>query len=149
MIQPAIDVAVKPTLMTLFMVLLPHVVVVLIMLFLVPVSGVMKLVMISLIFLSCLYFLQLHVFQALRHSVIRIQQDSVGNWLVTMAGKGNHAIPCELSSSSFISPLLVILNFKCAHFLFLYTALITPGSIARQDFRRLRVRLKTMKRKKT
>ncbi len=148
MIRPAIDFPVKPTLMTMFMVVLPHLLVVLIVLLLVPVSWVIKLALVSLILLSCLFFLQLHVFQKLPYSVIRIQQDSVGNWMVTRVGKDNHAMPCELSSSSYISPLLIILNFKCDQFFPFYTALITPNSLAEQDLRRLRVRLKTMKRKK-
>jgi len=130
-------------------VLLPHVLAMLIVLFIVPVSWLIKLSLVSLIVLSGLYFLQLHVFQTLHNSVVRIQQDSAGNWQVTSATRDkNKTVPCELSSSSFISPLLIILNFKGDHFFPFYTALITPSSLTGQDFRRLRVHLKTMKKRK-
>ena len=130
------------------MVVFPHFLAVLLILFLVPLAGFMLLSLLFLIILSLLYFLSVHIFQKLHHAVIGIQRDSTNNWLITTAKDKNKAFHSELLSSSFVSPWLVILNFKGNHKLNAYTALIPLGSLPEDDFRRLRVILKTMKNKK-
>ena len=133
--------------MTQLMVFVPHVLAVLVVIFLVPVLWLIKLGLVSLIVLSLMYFLQLHVFQKLHNTVINIQQDSVNNWLVTTLGDDNKPVQRELLPSSFVSPYLIILNFSSSNRILPFTALITSGSLSEPDFRHLRVRLKTMKKK--
>lgn len=130
------------------MIFVPHLLAILIVIFLVPVLWLLKLGLATLIVLSLLYFFQLHVYQKLSNSVISIQQDSANNWFVTTLHDNGQAVQRELLASSFVSPYLIILNFSGSNSLLPYTALVPPGSLPEKDFRRLRVRLKTMKKKK-
>ena len=93
------------------------------------------------IIFSLFYFLRLHYHKSLKKSVTSIHQDSANNWFIEVAH--NEQQPVLLSPSSFESKSLIILNYVGINNVS-YCALITPDCISRDDFRRLRVRLKSV-----
>lgn len=84
------------------------------------------------------YFLKLHYWQQLPRSVLEINQDGQGQWAIRCyAGDWQLA---KLMPDSFVSTLLVIMNFTVEKRR--YTVILPAGSLDKDTFRRLRVRIR-------
>ena len=139
-------VRIRPTWFTRLLVLAPHLAAVIVTLVLLPLPLLLRVGLLAVIVFSLVYYYRLHVLQNSPRSVLQIEQDAAQNWLATISAQdgGNRVEQLNLRAASFVSPLLLVLNFRGldnAH----YTALITPGGLPKRDLRRLRVRLKTLK----
>lgn len=136
---------VRPTWFTRLLVLAPHLAAFIVVLLLPPFPLLLRLGLLAAIVFSFVYYYRLHVLQRSPRSVLQIEQDAAQNWLATIADQDgeNRVAQLNLRVSSFVSPFLLVLNFKGLDNAS-YTALITPGGLPEQDFRRLRVRLKTL-----
>jgi len=137
-------VPVKPSLTIYLLVVLPHLSAISIVVFLVVSTSyrLTPLVLIScfattvFILFSLIYFARLHLLQNLKKSVLEIQQDSAQNW--TVVTRNQELKQVELLNTSFISTLIVVLNFKGLK-REVYTTVFAADSLPDQDFRRLRV----------
>lgn len=141
-----------PTFILFLLVFVPHVIALLVVLIflLIPtlissVSSSLSLVVsfasISCIVFSFIYLMRLHFWKTHNKSIKEIHLDSATNWTVVCGNKRH--VQVELLTTSFVSYFLVILNFKGLNNR-VYTAIIVPDSLSDQDFRRLRVRVKTV-----
>lgn len=83
------------------------------------------------------HYLRVHYWQSARQSVLEINQDAEKQWAV-LAGNEWHLV--DLLSSSFVSPALVVLNFKGKATSF--TAILPADSLDEDTHRRLRVRVR-------
>ncbi|HFC91830.1 MAG TPA: hypothetical protein ENJ51_03370 [Leucothrix mucor] len=89
---------------------------------------------------STYYFYRWHISRTLNKSILELHINSSGDWsLLTFTKKYNNVTPLD---SSFSSQYLVIINFSMTT-IGQYTLLITNDMISKNEFRRLRVRLKT------
>jgi len=98
-----------------------------------------KLIITSLIFLSTLYYVRLHIHQVLKKSVRVIYQDSSKNWFIETTNIEKKEV--KLSNTSFFSWSLILINFLDFNNK-KYTVLITPDSLLNEEYRRLIVRLR-------
>lgn len=71
-----------------------------------------------------------------------MHKDSNDSWSLTL--RENEKVNVSISATSFSSNLLIILNFK-DEFEKQYTSLITPDSVTHDEFRKLKVYIKTKK----
>jgi len=83
------------------------------------------------------YYLKLHYWQSLAKSVLEINQDAEKQWSV-LAGDKWHLV--NLLPSSFVSPLLIVLNFKGPTESFV--VILPADSLDANTHRRLRVRVR-------
>lgn len=83
------------------------------------------------------HFLNLHYKQSLKKSVLEINQDADKQWAV-LAGENWHLV--DLMPSSFVSPWLIVLNFKGRAGRF--TVILPADSLGGDTHRRLRVRIR-------
>ena len=83
------------------------------------------------------YFLKLHYWQSLRRSVLEINQDAEKQWAVLTGEKWNLV---DLLANSYVSPWLIVLNFKGAAGKF--TVSLPADSLDDDTHRRLRVRVR-------
>jgi len=138
-----LSIRIKPSITKILIIVVPHV---LIASFLLFNSYIFKLgnsiLMLSLLFtiLSLFYFIKLHLNMSLKQSIYSISRDINNKWWVNYKNKKN--INITLSSNSFVSNYLILLNTidaskKCS------TIIITPDSIKKDQFRQLKVILKT------
>ena len=86
------------------------------------------------------YFIRLHYWKNLKTSVREINQDAEGQWSVLSNRKADDWQAVELLPNSFISTLLIVLNFKGKQHR--YSVILPAGSLDKDTFRRLRVRIK-------
>lgn len=84
-----------------------------------------------------IYFFRLHYFKSLSRSVLEINQDAEKQWAV-LAGERWHLV--DLLANSYVSPWLVVLNFKGAAGRF--TVILPADSLDKDTHRRLRVRVR-------
>lgn len=89
---------------------------------------------------SYFYYYQWHVTQSLVKSIVKIKLSSTGEW--SLINSQNKLIKVALQPTSFLSKYLLILNFYSLRNK-KYTVLISKGRVNPNDFRRLKVRLKT------
>lgn len=93
-----------------------------------------------LIISSYFYYYQWHVVRVFNKSIVEIHINASGDWSVfSCRGK---QIKVDLLASSFVSQPLIILNF-CSLNSRKYTVLITKNMLNENEFRHLKVRLKT------
>jgi len=135
-----LTVPVQTSLMKSLIIFVPHLIALVFMIFFVDLPWFILLFLISLITVSIVYYLRLHLLKNLKKSVISVHQDSTRNWHIVCAHQDNKQ-PVELQGSSFISPLMLILNFKDINNK-RYSVLFMPDSLPEQYFRRLRVRIR-------
>jgi uncharacterized membrane protein YgcG len=89
---------------------------------------------------SYLHTYRWHVAQTLKRSILEVTLNSSGDFsIITYLAKPKKVI---LLASSFSSQYLIILNF-CSSDSRKYTVLLTNGMITEDDFRHLKVHLKT------
>ena len=86
---------------------------------------------------SATYFLLLHYKQSLKKSVLEVNQDAEKQWAVLADGKW-HLV--DLLPNSFISPWLIVLNFKGGSGR--YSVILPADSLDKDTHRRLRVRVR-------
>lgn len=135
-----LTVPVQTSLIKSLLVFMPHLVAMIFVIFFVSYPWFVLLFIILSIGISLFYYLRLHLLQNVKKSVLAIYQDSTKNWTIVTANDEQKK-PVELQTSSFISPLIVLLNFKDAKNK-TYSAIFVPDSLTGQDYRRLRVRVR-------
>ena len=96
----------------------------------------------SCIAISLVYFVRLHLTYSSNKSIYKIHIHTNDNWSVTFRDDEKDNI--SISASSFTSNMLIVLNFKDSSENY-YTALITPDSVNKDEFRKLKVLIKTQK----
>ncbi len=127
--------------------MLPHLLAILLISNIGNLSFLLKLIVILGALISAIYFLRLHIFQTLKHSVLLIRQDSVNNWFVLTAGE-SELRSMTLMTTSFVSNYFIILNYRLDDSSYLSkecTALITNDSLLKEEFRILKAKLKMFK----
>ncbi len=124
----------------LIMIATVHLVVALILVFMAQLLPIIALLFLLVIIASSYYyFYRWHVSRTLSKSILELHINSSGDWtLITATKKHNNVIPLD---SSFSSQHLMIINFSIST-ISQYTLLITKDMISKNEFRRLRVRLK-------
>ena len=95
------------------------------------------------IVISCVYSICLHIKLNLKKSILAINDDLNKDWKITL--KDNHFKNVTLSPASFISNYIILLNFRDILEKSDYTSVITPYCVSKDDFRRLKVLVKTNK----
>jgi len=130
---------INPSYQKLGLILLPPFFVCMLLIFLDMFSFKYKLIITSLIFLSTLYYVRLHIHQVLKKSVRVIYQDSSKNWFIETTNIEKKEV--KLSNTSFFSWSLILINFIDFNNK-KYTVLITPDSLLNEEYRRLIVRLR-------
>lgn len=132
----------KPSMQKWLIVLIPHVLISIMVICFSVFSLWIKLLLFLVIFISFIYYSRLHLFLHCKKSVVSIHQDSARKWLLSTnesTDKGDR-LSADLLPSSFVSKMLVILNYKDSIGK-VYTVIITPDCYSNNEFRRLRVRL--------
>jgi len=135
-----LTVPVQASLIKLLLIFVPHLLAIVFVIIFVTLSWFILLFIIALIGFSLFYYVRLHLWQNLNKSVVEVHQDSTKNWTIVCANQDEKE-PVKLQANSFISPLIVILNFKGLNNK-AYSALFVPDSLPETDFRRLRVRIR-------
>lgn len=95
-----------------------------------------------LIISSLVYFYRLHLSRTLSKSIFEISMDSKNCWRILLSDAVKKDV--VVSGSSFDSNFLIILNFEDMEEKY-YVALITADSVTNEEFRKLKVFLKTQK----
>jgi len=103
-------------------------------------SVVIAILALLLVISSFVYYYRWHVTQSLAKSIIRVKLSSIGDW--SLINSQNKRIKATLLPTSFLSQYLLILNFHSLE-MKKYTVLIPKGRVSSDDFRQLKVRLKT------
>lgn len=140
---------IKASLQKCLLIVIPHLVIGAIVLMAPPLNLYIKGTAILLVLLSFVYYFRLHIKADLKQSVSAIRQDSAENWGLQLHSSENQDyISVALLASSFASNVLIILNFsdtsKGSLAKGAYRVLITPDSVSEDEYRRLKVRLKTI-----
>ena len=122
------------------MISIVHLVVALIIVFMTQSLTVLVLLfLLTVIASSYYYFYCRHISRTLSKSILELHISSSGDWsLVTFVEKYNNVTPLN---SSFSSQHLIIINFSIFS-IGKHTVLVTKDMISKDEFRRLRVRLK-------
>ena len=92
------------------------------------------------LFISYLYYYLWHVSYSLSKSIIQLKMNTSGEW--TLVNSKNKTIKVTLQPSSFVSQYLLLLNFNSPNNK-QYTVLIEKSMVSRDEYRYLKVRLKT------
>jgi hypothetical protein len=123
-----------------FIAILHFLIAIIVVLMTASLSIISMLLLIMVIISSYFYYYQWHVARVLKKSIVEIHINSLENWSIfSYTGK---RIKVDLLGSSFSSQSLIILNF-CSFNSKKYTVLITKNMLNEDEFRHLRVRLKT------
>jgi len=86
------------------------------------------------------YCLCYHVYRCAPQSITKMLWRNGGDWrLVTHSGD---VLEADLLPTTFVHPLLVVLNFRAANPLRRVSVVLLPDAIATTQFRRLRARLR-------
>lgn len=102
--------------------------------------------LLSLVFIlaSYYYFVRLHLKRNLNKSICEIRKSINDEWSLVLKNKSEQRV--SILPSSFSSRFLIILNFQNTDIKKdSYSAIITPDSISIEEFRRLKVFIKTKK----
>ena len=89
---------------------------------------------------SCLYYYQWHVMRTLDKSILELKISALGDWSALVYS--DKWIKVDLLCHSFVSSYLIILNFSSIDSTS-YIVLITKNMFHKDEFRHLKVRLKT------
>lgn len=92
--------------------------------------------------MSLLMTLELHGLRRARHAITGLNWDGQGQW--TLHTKGGQGLAGRLLAGSYVSPYLVILNFRTATPWPYRSLVILPDALDAASLRRLRVYLKTL-----
>lgn len=130
---------IKPSLQKSLLLIIPHILTLLIVISVKPFPVSFRFILATLVLLSTVYFFRLHFFKSLKNSVNSISQDSAKNWLIFI--KDNEQKEVELLGSSFVSNMLIIINYIDINYN-KYNVIIAPDSLSSDEFRRLIVRIK-------
>ncbi len=142
---------IKPSFQKWLFLIIPHALVGFVILLAPPLDYTEKGVAIALVVASFVYYYRLHIRTDLNKSVKAVRLDSAKNWGVKLQffKKSQDYTNVILLGSSFYSNFLIILNFsdlsQNSVVKATYSVLITPDSLSKDEFRRLKVRLKTLK----
>ncbi len=118
-----------------------HVLVVVIILLMTDPTPVFPILLLILILSgSFFYYYQWHVVRTLDKSILELRINASGDWSVLSFTEKR--IKVNLLCNSFVSKYLIILNFSSINSSN-YTVLITKNMLSKDEFRHLRVRLKT------
>lgn len=137
------SIEIKPSLQKYLIVTTPHVLALVLLIFISELPLLIMLSLISSVMFSFSYYLQLHCLSALNRSVISIKQDSINNWMLLLADE-SEITTAILMHSSFASNHLIILTYKIDNnklYTNNYTVLITKDSLSKQNFRILKAKL--------
>ena len=137
-----IDISLKKTTQKMLILVFPHLLALLVVLIIDTFPLLLKGLVSIIIVASLYYYCRLYLFYTSKKSITSIQNDSVDNWYLTTVN--NAKILASLLPSSFCSNFLIILNYIDINKQ-KYSVIITPDCLSRDDFRRLRVRLKNTK----
>ncbi|RVU86282.1 hypothetical protein EOL70_02210 [Leucothrix sargassi] len=127
------------------LILVPLCFIAVVIIFLTPVSIVLKLLILALLVLSAAHYLKLHYWQTAKRSVSEFNIDANGQWSVLCEHLPRQAnltqwVQVSLDGSTFSSRFLIVLNLVGEGQRF--TILLPKDSLDQDTFRRLRVRLK-------
>ena len=140
-----LSINIKSSLSKQLLILLPHLVVLVILISVIEFKGLTYFYLLLSLFciaISVIYFVRLHLTFSSNKSINKIHINQNGNWSVFF--KDDVKDNVLLSATSYTSNILIILNFKDS-FEKYYTALITPDSVNKDEFRKLKVLIKTQK----
>lgn len=144
-LKQAFSIKFKSSLTKQLLIVLSHVIVIAIFFIFIDIKGLTAiyfLMSILCIAISLIYFVRLHLTLKSNKSVFTMHKDSNDSWSLTL--RENEKVNVSISATSFSSNLLIILNFK-DEFEKQYTSLITPDSVTHDEFRKLKVYIKTKK----
>jgi len=99
-------------------------------------------VSLSCIFISFFYFVRLHINKSLKSSVLKVEKRANDYWMLTI--KDEIQVKAVTTGANFISNHLILLNFKDQN-KNSYIVFITPDSVSKESFRKLKVMIKTNK----
>ena len=134
-----LSLTIEPTFQKKLLIVFPHVCAVLLIILASSIPKYLSVILCSLIVVSCIYYYQNYILRTFKRSVYGISQDSAKNW--TIDTRDNRTISVSLLESSFISNLLIVLNYMDKNNNN-YTVIITPDSLPVSDFRHLIVRIR-------
>lgn len=143
----AFTINIKASLEKYLLIIIPHllVAIVLMIFFDVKEQNLIYLIIILLcISISLLYFSRLHILFQSEKSIYEIHKNTSGHWKLKL--KNGLTKDVTILTSSFVSNLLILIIFKDQSSKD-YTALVTPDSVSTNEFRRLKVHLKTNRQK--
>ncbi len=123
------------------MIVMVHILVLIIILLMTDSISVFSILLLIIVLSSsCLYYYQWHVMHCLDKSILELKINALGDWSVLIYS--DKWIKVDLLCHSFVSPYLIILNFSSVDSNG-YIVLITKNMFHKDEFRHLRVRLKT------
>ena len=134
-----LSLTIEPTFQKQLLIIFPHVCAVLLVLLAPSIPKYLSVILCFLITVSAVYYYQNFILRTFKRSVYGISQDSARNW--TIETRDNRTISVSLLESSFISNLLIVLNYMDKNNNN-YTVIFTPDSLSVSDFRHLIVRIK-------
>lgn len=135
----ALSLSVESTLQKRLLIIIPHFLAVVLMLFIAVALNYLSLLITPLVMISGVYYYRLHITKNLMNSVLRLNQDSMKNWSVIT--KDNSAKQVLLLESSFVSNALIVINYADINNTN-YVVVFTPDSLSVVDYRHLVIRLK-------
>ena len=106
---------------------------------LLPVSGMLRAALICAALVGLAHGLGAHVLRTLPWSVVEATWQPDGAWVLTLAS--GREVPARLLPSSYVSPALVVLNFRVARWL-VRSVVLTRDTLEADLHRRLRARLR-------
>ncbi len=139
----AVSINIQSNLIKQLLIVLPHAIAGVTLVAFLDLKGVITfffLISLVCVFLSLIYFVRLHLTLNSKKSILKIHFKAQDSWYLTL--KNDIRVKVTILATSFSSNLLIILNFKDVTGR-QYTALITPDGINPDEFRRLKVLIKT------
>jgi len=134
---------VVPSLGKILLIILPHLVCFLLMIFCFyqwNISTIYLIVILVCILVSLIYFIKLHLSLSLNKSIKSLTKDSNDKWHINTVDKTNHSV--DIVGTSYVSNSLIILNL-IDDIKKEYSVLFTVDSLNIDQFRRLKVFLNT------
>lgn len=135
----ALSLTVKLTLQKRLLVIIPHFLAIVLVLFTASVPNYLGLLVTLLVLISGFYYYRLHIVKDLMNSVITLNQDSMKNWSVETKDNRNKQV--SLLKTSFVSNIFMVLNYADINNIN-YTVVFTPDSLSVGDYRHLVARLR-------
>ncbi|MEE9326313.1 MAG: protein YgfX [Cocleimonas sp.] len=124
----------KSSLQKKLLILFPHLVAMVIVLFTLSIPFYWIIILILLLLFSAIYNYRLHIDNSLNKSVLKISQDSAKNWVIFI--QNGTSIPVTLLNSTYASKYLIINNYIDIN-KNKYSTVFTPDSLSSHDFRHL------------
>ena len=131
--------AINPSLQKCLLIIIPHCLALILVISLPIYSMLVTYLLFVLIVNSLAYFSFRYVALSLNQSVVSISQDFEKNWFLSTTQ--SKRIEVELLGSSFVSKFMIIINYIGINKK-MYTTIIMPDSLPKDEYRRLFVRLK-------